>query len=149
MATITLIDSNRQWFKACVGMTERETSRDIALCAHAILQTDVLVIPNALEDKRFANYPNVIGPPHIRFYAGAPVITSDGFTIGTLCVIDQSPRQGAIDTKPLKDLAQTVAVLIEQRLLASRTCPGFSSQSQAGRGTSQSRQERVRGGYEP
>lgn len=120
IATITLIDSNRQWFKSCVGLPERETSRDIAFCAHAILQAETLVIRDAREDPRFANYPNVIGPPHIRFYAGAPLITSQGFAIGTLCVIDQSPRQGAIDTKPLEALAQTVAVLIEQRLLANR-----------------------------
>ncbi len=120
MATITLIDAERQWFKACIGMRDRETSRDIAFCARTILEGDGLLVPDATQDSRFANYPNVTGDPHIRFYAGWPLITSDGFAVGTLCVIDPSPRSQSIDLRPLKDLAAIVSQLLETRHLSNR-----------------------------
>ena len=92
IALISLVDEHRQWFKAKVGLEMAETSRDISLCGHAIQQRDLFIVPDAKEDKRFAQNPLVTGDPHIRFYAGAPLVTSDDAAMGTLCVIDHLPR---------------------------------------------------------
>lgn len=93
VSQISLVDEFRQWFKSKVGLATQETSRDEAFCAHALTGNNLLLVPDALLDKRFADNPSVTGDPRIRFYAGAPLITPGGETLGTLCVIDRVPRQ--------------------------------------------------------
>jgi signal transduction histidine kinase len=92
MAIISLVDQTRQWFKAEVGVGVPETSRDVSFCAHAILQNDLFVVPDAAEDPRFFDNDLVTGSPHLRFYAGAVLHTNDGHALGTLCVLDRIPR---------------------------------------------------------
>ncbi|MET0517262.1 MAG: GAF domain-containing protein, partial [Burkholderiaceae bacterium] len=93
IALLSLVDENRQWFKASRGMSVCETARDISFCAHAILADDILMIPDARADERFADNPLVLGPPFIRFYAGAPLQVRPGLRVGTLCLIDSRPRR--------------------------------------------------------
>ena len=90
---ISLIDEDRQWFKSCVGLSIRETHRDLAFCSHALHEKDIMVIEDALQDPRFVANPLVTGPPHIRFYAGALIRSTSGLPMGTLCLIDDIPRR--------------------------------------------------------
>ncbi len=92
MALISLVDTNRQWFLSKAGIDACETSRDASFCAHALVGTDMLIVEDALQDARFAHNAMVIGEPFVRFYAGAPLLTQDGYALGTLCVIDRVPR---------------------------------------------------------
>lgn len=92
VALVSLVDENRQWFKSCAGIELSETPRDISFCGHAILGDGAFVIPDALQDERFADNPMVAGPPHVRFYAGCPLRGPGGRKLGTLCIIDSKPR---------------------------------------------------------
>lgn len=106
---ISLVDSNRQWFKSKVGLEVCETTRAISFCGHAILQPDIFVVPDASQDERFCSNPLVVGSPNIRFYAGAPLRESNNHPIGTLCLIDSTPRQfSAREQLVLRELADII-----------------------------------------
>jgi PAS domain S-box-containing protein len=116
IAMISLIDENRQWFKSKTGMTESETARDLAFCAHGILQTELFIVPDAQADERFATNPLVTGAAKMRFYAGAPLITSDGHALGMLCVTDQVPHELSAEQKTaLQALSRQVVAQLELR----------------------------------
>jgi GAF domain-containing protein len=93
MAMLSLVDDHRQWFKSKFGVEVRETSKEASICAHAIQQNDLFIVPDTLQDARFRENPLVTGEPHIRFYAGAPLINDEGYALGTLCVLDREPRE--------------------------------------------------------
>lgn len=114
MAMVSLVDSDRQWYKSCVGLATTETSRDSAFCAHAVEQRSDIVVPDTLLDSRFADNPLVTGDPQLRFYAGAPLILKNGRCIGTLCILDRRPRNmSAKDLSALHDLRDMVLAEIE------------------------------------
>jgi CheY-like chemotaxis protein/HPt (histidine-containing phosphotransfer) domain-containing protein len=106
IALVTLVDEERQWFKSCQGVSITETPRNVSFCAYAILGTDVMVVPDARLDPRFADNPLVTGEPFLRFYAGYPLAAANGSRPGTLCVLDTTPRTfSAEDRQLLRDLA--------------------------------------------
>ena len=119
MVLISLVGRDRQFFKACVGLDICETSREVSFCSHAIQQEDILFVPDATRDPRFATNPLVLGFPFIRFYAGKPLVTPDGEKLGTVCLIDTEPRPifSSDDRKNLTDLAKLVMDRMEVRRL--------------------------------
>lgn len=120
ISLVSLIDENRQWFKSAQGLDVSETPRDISFCGHTINQEGLFIIPNAAEDERFADNPLVTGAPHIRFYAGCPLKIREGLNIGTLCLIDQAPREmDEEDQQLLKDLGAIIEEEIKSIQLAT------------------------------
>ncbi len=116
IALITFVDAHRQWFKSSYGLDIQETPREIAFCAHVVAQEKPLIVADALADQRFADNPLVTGAPHIRFYAGFPLRTADGFTLGSLCAIDHRPRTLTPEQEhTLTALAAQVVALLELR----------------------------------
>lgn len=123
IALVSLVDRDRQWFPARHGLETRQTPRTMAFCAHTIAADDVLVVPDALLDERFANNPLVQGEPGVRFYAGAPLQSAEGHNLGTLCVIDRRPRQlDPPQVAQLRQLAELVMRELELRRHSS-LCP--------------------------
>jgi signal transduction histidine kinase len=119
MSLVSLVDTDRQWFKARVGTDLTETSRDMSFCAHAILGKDLMVVPDATQDPRFADNPAVGSSGGIRFYAGAPLVTTDGFGLGALCVVDSEPRRLSVEQlQALRALARQVTSQLELRRYA-------------------------------
>jgi GAF domain-containing protein len=121
IAMISLVDESRQWFKSKLGLNERETPRDVAFCAHAILQSEPLIVRDALKDVRFADSALVTRSPHIRFYAGFPLASPEGFALGTLCAIDRRPRQlSARQKTAMQALARQAMAMLELRRVSAR-----------------------------
>ncbi len=123
IVALSLVEADRQWFLARRGLDVRETPREMAFCAHAIVHDDVMVVPDARDDERFRSNPLVFADPHIRFYAGAPLQTPEGHNLGTLCVIDREPRELSAEQRAvLHRLAQLAMRELELRRLA-HLCP--------------------------
>ena len=119
IAMVSLVDGQRQWFKARVGLDDTESARDVSFCGHAILKEEVFVVEDARSAPRFEDNPLVVGEPHIRFYAGAPLSAPGGHRIGTLCVIDTVPR--ALSTLEL-------SILEALRCLANEALVGYEGE---------------------
>jgi len=122
IALISLVDEFRAWFKSCYGFDTPEISRESTICSFAVLCDDLLIVPDTRKDSRFACKPFATSEPGLRFYAGAPLITKEGFTLGTLCLLDQKPRPGLTSeqSETLRDLAAMVVDELELRLAAQK-----------------------------
>ncbi len=120
IALVSLVDEMRQWFKSRTGLAETETSRDSAFCAHALLQSEPLIVRDALQDRRFADSVLVTHPPHIRFYAGFPLVNAEGYALGTLCALDHKPRRlSPAQKNAMRLLARQVMMLLEMRRVSA------------------------------
>jgi GAF domain-containing protein len=122
MALVSLLDRDRQWLKSTCGLDVRQTSREVSFCAHAILRREVMIVPDALLDPRFADNPVVTGEPRIRFYAGCPIALPGGEFGGTLCLLDTRPHQ--LDATGIRHL-QDLALLVERELRSSPDTSGL------------------------
>ncbi|HWI57341.1 MAG TPA: GAF domain-containing protein [Bacillota bacterium] len=121
IAMISLVDQSRQWFKSKVGVEVCETPREVAFCAHAILQLEPLIVRDALQDERFADSTLVTQDPRVRFYAGFPLLTPEGHALGTLCAVDHRPRQlSEPQTQAMEALARQVMALLESRRVSAQ-----------------------------
>ena len=119
IATISLIDADRQWYKSCVGMENVDLPREESFCTHTIQSREPLVIPDTLADPRFAHYGSVVGKPHIRSYIGVPLSSPDGYNLGSLCALDRKPREfNAGQIEVLKSFAALVVDELELRRIA-------------------------------
>jgi GAF domain-containing protein len=121
MALVSLVDKDRQWFKSNFGLEARETPRDISFCGHAVTLSAPLVVPDALEDPRFADNPLVTGAPYVRFYAGAGLRLPYGEVVGTLCVMDSRPR--AFDRLDVAVLCGVRDLVVEELLRREEVHP--------------------------
>ncbi|MCW2339138.1 PAS domain S-box-containing protein [Sphingobium sp. B2D3A] len=123
IALVSFVEATRQWFPARTGLNARETPREQSFCAHAMLGEDIMVVPDAQRDPRFRGNPLVTGEPHIRFYAGAPLVSDDGIRLGALCVIDSEPRSGLTVTQRqgLKVLAANIMLFLISRRSSRRS----------------------------
>jgi GAF domain-containing protein len=120
IAMISLVDEVRQWFKSRLGVDQQQTPREVAFCAHAILENGPFMVRDAAKDRRFADSALVTGEPHIRFYAGIPLINPEGLALGTLCVVDRQPRRlSAAQLKALQALSRQVMALLELRRVST------------------------------
>jgi PAS domain S-box-containing protein len=133
ISLVSLVDTDHQRFLARTGLQMERTSRDLSFCQHAMLQTEIMVVPDALADPRFADNPLVLGDPHIRFYAGAPLRSSEGAPLGALCVIDNAPREGLspLQARTLKVLAEQVMLALDARRRARQRAESERSHQQA------------------
>jgi GAF domain-containing protein len=121
IATISIIEEPRQLYIAQVGMAMKETPRDIAFCAHTILEKNTVLVPDATKDPRFADNPVVTGEPYVRFYAGVPLMNAHGFALGTICVVDTKPRHLSNEQVwALESLRKHVVAHLELRRMAMR-----------------------------
>src|SRR3989344_415749 len=119
ISTLTLIDANREWFKSCQGLSKTEGDRAISFCGHALVENEILVIPDTAKDERFADNPMVTGEPYIRFYAGVPIISADNQRIGVFCIKDTKPREfSKEDQEILEGLAKWAQLEINSRNLS-------------------------------
>ncbi|MEH1952603.1 response regulator [Nostoc sp.] len=144
---ISLIDSDRQWFKSKVGLDALETPRDLAFCAHAIMQPEVFVVPDATVDERFATNPLVTSDPNVRFYAGVPLTNPEGYALGTLCVIDHVPRNLSPEQlEALRILGRQVIKQLEMRRTLASLVLASDTRKQAQKGRKQFF-KRIAGGF--
>ncbi|MFO7691947.1 MAG: ATP-binding protein [Vicinamibacterales bacterium] len=132
MALISLVDRDRQWFKAKVGFDMTQISRELAFCGHAITQAGLFVVPDAQQDARFRDNPLVRGEPGIRFYAGAPLVTDEGHALGTICVLDREPRVlTAAQQAALEALKRQVMAQLELRVSLDELAGALAARDQA------------------